>query len=114
LNVEMGMSKLEIYVKMFELILPYVRSIQSQNAGAKSRDLSCFFETELIHNLPKSLLDENITEHDVWFLNNQARYYYQNCNDEISPNYNQNIKYVKELFKIIPDELKPKLLWQGP
>lgn len=108
------MSKLEIYVKMFELILPYVRSIQSQNARVKSQDLSCFFEAELIHNLPKSLLEKNITEHDIWFLNSQAKYYFQQCNDEISPNYNQNIKYIKELFKIVPEELKPKLLWPGP
>ena len=108
------MTKSEIYIQMFNLVLPYVRSIQSQNAWVKARDISCYFETELIHNLPKSILERDIVEYDVWFLNNQAKYYFEKCSEDISPNYNQHIEYIKLLFKMVPDSLKCKLQWQGP
>lgn len=108
------MTKSEIYIKMYDLVLPYVRSIQSQNAWVKSRDLSCYFETELIHNLSKSILDIAMTEHDVWFLNHQAKYYFEECNEDISPNYNQHCIYIKKLFSMVPDDLKSKLTWVGP
>ena len=97
------MTKLEIYTKMFDLVLPYVRSIQSQNCWVKARDMSCYFETELIHNLPKSILEKDMVEHDVWFLNNQARYYFEKCNEDISPNYNQHLIYIKELIDIVKE-----------
>jgi len=76
--------------------------------------MSCYFETELIHNLPKSILEKDMVEHDVWFLNNQARYYFEKCNEDISPNYNQHLIYIKELIDIVPEDLKSKLTWVGP
>lgn len=108
------MTKSEIYIQMFNLVLPYIRSIQTQNVWVKARDMSCYFEAELIHNLPKSILEEDMVEHDVWFLNNQAKYYFEKCNADISPNYEQHIKYIKMLFKMVPDNLKSSLLWKGP
>ena len=51
-----NMKKTEIYIQMFNLVIPYVRSIQSQNAWVKARDMSCYFEAGLIHNLPKRLI----------------------------------------------------------
>ncbi len=108
------MTKSEIYIQMFNLVLPYVRSIQSQNAWVKARDMSCYFETELIHNLSRSILEQDILEHDIWFLNVQAKYYFEKCSENISPNYNQHLDYIKLLFKMVPDNLKSKLQWQGP
>jgi hypothetical protein len=60
------------------------------------------------------LLTPEFSEHDLWFLNNQARDYFENCSDDISPNYIQHIEYIKELFKIVPENLRPKLVWRGP
>ncbi|MFB4341570.1 zinc ABC transporter substrate-binding protein [Pantoea sp. CS_6] len=108
------MTKTEIYIQMLNLVLPYVRSIQSKNAWVKARDISCYFETELIHNLPKSIAERDMIEHDVCFLNNQAKSYFEKCSEDISPNYNQHTEYIKLLFKMVPDNLKPKLQWQGP
>lgn len=108
------MTKSEIYIQMFNLVLPYVRNIQSRNAWVKAMDMSCYYETELIHNLPKSILEQNVVEYDIWLLNNQARYYFEKCSVEISPNYHQQIEYVKLLFNLVPAELKVKLLWEGP
>ncbi|WP_168428760.1 zinc ABC transporter substrate-binding protein [Erwinia amylovora] len=108
------MKKNEIYVKMLALSLPYIRNIQSLDKKEKGRDMSCYFEAELVHNLTHTLLNPDFTEHDIWFLNHQAKYYYDKCNDDISPNYNQHLKYIRELFELVPDTLKVKLSWHGP
>ncbi len=108
------MKKNEIYIKMLALTLPYIRNIQSHGELEKGRDMSCYFEAELVHNLTLTLLIPEFTEHDIWFLNNQAKYYFEKCSIDISPNYPQQIDFIKNLFKIIPDELKPKLIWVGP
>lgn len=108
------MKKNEIYVKILSLSLPYIRNIQSRDTKEKGQDISCYFEAELIHNIAHTLLNPEFMEHDIWFLNNQAKYYSEECNDDISPNYNQQIEYIKLLFGLVPDELKSKLLWKGP
>lgn len=108
------MKKNEIYVKILSLSLPYIRNIQSLDKVEKGRDMSCLFEAELIHNITHTLLTPDFMEHDIWFLNNQAKYYIEECNDDISPNYNQQIEYIKLLFGLVPDELSSKLNWKGP
>ncbi|MXJ81341.1 zinc ABC transporter substrate-binding protein [Klebsiella michiganensis] len=108
------MKKNEIYVKMLSLVLPYIRNVQSLDKKEKGRDVSCYFEAELVHNLTHSLLISDFVDHDLWFLNNQAKYYFEKCSEDISPNYSQNVKYIALLFKMVPDELKPKLQWKGP
>lgn len=108
------MYKNEIYVKMLGLSLPYIRNLQRLDKKEKSLNLSCYLEAELVHNLTVTILNKNFTEHDIWFLNNQAKYYVEKCNEDISPNYNQHLIYIKELFNIVPDGLKLKLTWVGP
>lgn len=108
------MKKNEIYLKMLALSLPYIRNVQSLDKKEKGRDMSCYFEAELVHNLTLTLLMSEFAEHDIWFLNHQAKYYFEKCNDDISPNYNQHLDYIRSLFKIVPDELKSKLIWAGP
>ncbi|VEA71127.1 Uncharacterised protein [Serratia rubidaea] len=108
------MKKNEIYVKMLSLSLPYIRNVQSLDKKDKGRDISCYFEAELVHNIMHTLLISEFVEHDLWFLNNQAKYYFEKCNEDISPNYNQHVEYIRALFKMVPDSLKSKLLWQGP
>lgn len=108
------MKKNEIYVRMLSLSLPYIRNIQSLDKKEKGRDTSCYFEAELVHNLMHSLLISDFVEHDLWFLNNPAKFYFEKCGEDISPNYKQHIEYIKLLFKMVPDSLKSKLRWQGP
>lgn len=108
------MKKNEIYVKMLSLSLPYIRNIQSMDKKDKGQDISCYFEAELVHNIMHTLLISEFVEHDLWFLNNQAKYYFEKCSEDISPNYNQQVEYITALFKMVPDSLKSRLLWQGP
>lgn len=106
--------KQEIYQKLLTLGLAYVRNVQTQGRFKKFCDQSCYWEAELIHNLSISILEENFIEHDVHFLNFQARWYFQIANPKLSPNYEINKKLIKELFQIVPEYLKHKLEWSGP
>lgn len=108
------MYKNEIYVKMLGLALPYIRNLQRMEKREKILDVACYLEAELVHNLTITILDKDFKEHDIWFLNNQAKYYFELCNEEISPNYNKHVTYIKELFVIVPGYLKCKLTWVGP
>lgn len=108
------MKKNEIYINMLSLSLPYIRNVQTWSEREKGRNVSCYFEADLVHNLTHTLLIPEFTDHDIWFLNYQAKSYFENCNDEISPNYSQQIEYIKRLFAMVPETLKPQLLWVGP
>jgi hypothetical protein len=77
----------------------------------KGNNKSCYFEAELIHNLPVSMLEFEIIEHDIHFLNNQAKWYLEKCNSKISPLYERNERLIKELVSIVPEERKHQLKW---
>lgn len=68
--------------------LPWNRNVQTHNALQKARDKSCYYEVELVHNIMLTILNPDFEEHDIHFLNNQAKHYYDNCNEKISPIYN--------------------------
>nr|WP_248463852.1 zinc ABC transporter substrate-binding protein [Pectobacterium versatile] len=101
-------NKNEIYVKMLILAIPYIRSIQSHKGRT---DRSCYHEAKLVHNLAYTILTPDFEDHDLYFLNHQARYYIENCSDEISPNYNGHKALIISLFDIVPENMKHKLAW---
>jgi hypothetical protein len=68
----------------------------------------------LIHNLPNSIFEPEFTEHDIWFLNVQAKAYITGCDPELSPLYLEQRRRLKELFALVPDSLRGKLKWSGP
>ncbi|MBK5074157.1 zinc ABC transporter substrate-binding protein [Budviciaceae bacterium CWB-B4] len=108
------MTKSEIYLKMIGLSLQYIRYKQNLDSGQKGSDISCYYEADLVHNLVYTVMNEEFGEHDVHFLNYQARNYFEECSEEISLNYNQHIEYITELFRLVPEELSYKLIWSGP
>ncbi|EST58037.1 hypothetical protein K151_2093 [Proteus hauseri ZMd44] len=71
-------------------------------------------EAELLHNIVISLTEEEMTEHDVFFLNNHARFYLENAHDKKCANYYSHEDDIKKLFSIVPEHLKDKLEWDGP
>ncbi|MBA0219117.1 zinc ABC transporter substrate-binding protein [Pectobacterium brasiliense] len=105
------LKKNEIYIKMLLLYIPYIRNMQQHK---KSSDLSCYYEAELVHNLAYTILTPNFEDHDIYFLNNQARYYIENCSDDISIAYSGQKELISSLFEMVPQEMKSKLLWEGP
>lgn len=108
------MKKNEIYVEMLQWALSWLRNVQTHNALRKAKDRSCYYEAELVHNLMLTILNPNFESHDIHFLNYQAKYYYENCNEEISLNYNGHIARIKKLFELVPEDMKDQLIWDGP
>jgi len=98
--------KQDIYLKLYSWGLSYIRNVQTKNFLGKGYNKGCYYEAELIHNLHLSILEEDITEHDIYFINTQAKWYIKNCNKNISPLYERNVKLLIELFKLLPDAAK--------
>ncbi|MDC9588790.1 zinc ABC transporter substrate-binding protein [Xenorhabdus sp. XENO-10] len=82
-----------IYIETLSFALPYIRNVQALGLIRK--------ETEICNK-------------NIHFLNNQARYYLENANDKMCSNYHFHKERIKMLFKLVPDEMKQKLQWQGP
>ena len=78
------------------------------------RDRSCYYETELVHNLPVSMYEPDFAEHDIWFLNVQARAYCRQCSAAVSALYPQQVGRIRKLFALVPEDLRPKLQWSDP
>lgn len=108
------LKKNDVCLKMLSSALSHIRNVQSRGERERKKDRACYFESELVHNLMHTLLSPEFREHDIWFMNNQAKFYYENCSPEISINYGQQSEYIKMLFLMVPDELKHTLIWQGP
>lgn len=105
------LKKNEIYIKMLLLSIPYIRNRQMFK---KTPDVSCYLEAELVHNLAYTLLTPDFEDHDIYFLNNQARYYIENCSDDISIAYSGQKELIASLFERVPEEMRSKLMWEGP
>ncbi|EOG1984174.1 TPA: hypothetical protein ACXI1D_002319 [Proteus mirabilis] len=73
------MTKSEIYIDMMYWILPQLRNIQSRGMIAKAKDKSCYYELQLIHNLPKKILSQDFNESDISFLNYQLKHILKNA-----------------------------------
>ncbi|HGN0027576.1 TPA: zinc ABC transporter substrate-binding protein [Proteus mirabilis] len=108
------MTKNEIYIYMMYWILPQLRNIQSRGMIAKAKDKSCYYELQLIHNLPKKILSQDFDESDISFLNYQAKTYIEKCSSKTSILYDGNVRYIKMLFDLVPNELRHQLRWNGP
>lgn len=106
--------KQEIYKEMLLWSLSYIRNVQSRSWWRKAFDRSCFEEAELTHNLHASILAEEFTKHDIHFLNNQARRYCDKAKKTGTPNYKVHRVLIKELFELVPEDMRSELKWKGP
>lgn len=105
--------KQEIYAEMLIFAIPIVRNIQTWPWWSRLRMADmCYQETELVHNLSYSILEPEFTDHDIWFLNVQARNYWHNGRKSYS--YSAQVRYIRELFELVPETMRDRLLWSGP
>ena len=74
---------------------------------------SQYILTEFIHNLYVSILEEEFIDHDIHFLNYQARIYHDLAS-ETDPHLFLFIHYIQELFGEVPETRRSELLWEGP
>lgn len=106
--------KQAIYRELLHVTLPYLRNISTWSWWHRLRDHSAYYEAELIHNLPVSILEPEFVDHDIWFLNEQARVYCRDCNETLSFLYPHHVELIRELFSLVPEALRCKLRWRGP
>ncbi len=116
--------KQEIYREMLSCSLPASRNALSRLHGWNPLRLfqsryrrfikSSYELAELTHNLYETVADEDFRDHDIWFLNHQARSFYDQNNEQTCYSYSTMVNYIQELFKIVPEELRDKLDWEGP
>lgn len=102
-------KKQEIYRDILISSLSLCRNIQSGSFLGKVVSKAASLEMEFIHNIPVSILEAEFTDHDIWFLNNQAKNYLISCNQTISPNYEQHKESIKQLVNLFPLDKKGDL-----
>lgn len=103
-----------IYQAILSRALPHMRNVSTWSWWRRLRDRSTYFETQFIHNIWPSLCEPAFVDHDLWFLNNEARLYCKECSTKLSPLYLAQVAHIRELFALVPPELRSKLLWNGP
>ncbi len=116
--------KQEIYKDILSWALPSLRNrlswfyrVRPLRLLSRKRqiDFRSYYEVaQFVHNLYVSILDESFTDHDIHFLNYQARAFFERNNDKECLHYSLFVYYIQELFKEVPVAMRDKLLWPGP
>lgn len=105
--------KQQIYQDLLRLVLPHVRNVSSQGPWRRARDRSCYYVAELVHNLFVSLFTPEFVDHDVHFLNHQARWFFEHAR-ATHPLYEPIVECLVRLFEIVPEPMRERLEWSGP
>lgn len=106
--------KQEIYQEMLRTGLSGLRTVRSLRWWQSWRREALYHDAELLHHLYVSILEPDFTDHDVWFLNHQVRWYLVHVNPHWSPGYYVYHPLIVELFRLVPDSLRGRLDWAGP
>jgi hypothetical protein len=91
-------------------------SLQTYSAWQRFKRGSLQFETELVHNLPRRLLMAEFDEHNVSWLNSQARIYVTRGRADKDEFYESIVAGIAELCALVPEKLRKQLFWawKGP
>ena len=106
--------KQKIYYEILERMLPFMRNIQTHSAWRRLRYGAFYPEMELVHNMHRLLVLPDFTEHDIHWLNSQARIFVKHGNNPVHGFYEPITAFIAELFTLVPAELRQKLTWDGP
>lgn len=107
-------QKQVVYQEILKRGLPFLRKVFSLESGDVELRDALRTELEFIHNIPVSILDPDFVEHDLWFLNHQAKTFFSSPFAKYSPNYNIYAALIRTLFEEVPSELRHRLSWPGP
>ncbi len=106
--------KQEIYRELLQFGLPSLRGVRHLRWWQRARRESLYVEAEFLHNLYVSILEPEFLDHDIWFLNHQARWFLTHANPRQAACYYHHRSLIQELFALVPDQLRDKLTWKGP
>lgn len=105
-------KKQEIYKELLRQTLPMTRNVLSSRIVFGRSRKDALELSQLTHNLYVSILEEGFVDHDIWFLNVQARSYCETAKG--SSAYLAVIDLIHQLFNEVPENLRYKLEWNGP
>ncbi len=106
--------KQEIYRELLMFGLPYLRTVRSLRWWQSKRRLALYEEAEFLHNLYVSILEPEFVEHDLWFLNHQARRYLADADPRHAVCFEHHRRLIQELVSLVPERLRARLEWAGP
>ena len=112
----MPSRKQEIYRDLLMWSTIYLRSVQSLPLWPwhRRKRRALYEQSELIHNLYVSILTPEFLDHDIHFLNHQARLYLQNADPQYESVVEPHRELIRELFGLVPQDMRHKLKWGGP
>lgn len=107
-------GKIEIYLEIMRVILPYVRNENSKSGWKRLLMRDVYPELELVHNIPPLMRGGEVSETDVYWINVQAKNYADSC--ERTPRAFCDIVLccIEDLVVLVPTELRCQLSWKGP
>lgn len=108
------MCKNEVYLDMLFWVLPHIRNMYAHSPFYRYKDKSVYYESMLVCQFHSLLVSDEFNDQDVLFLNNQARWYYENCDKTKSILYPSQLERIKSLFVLVPEGIKDRLEWKGP
>jgi hypothetical protein len=106
--------KQKVYQELFRQVLPWIRNVQTHGAWRRARDRSCYLLAELVHNLYVSMFSPDFGDHDIWFLNHQAKWFVEKASPASCYLYEIICDLLADLFREVPPDLRPRLEWSGP
>jgi hypothetical protein len=106
--------KQELFSALFQNAIVRIRAHAQRTWWRRASSRLTEFESELIHNAMISLAEPAFVESDIWFLNHQARWYVETCNEHLSAIYAMQVDIVRKLFAQVPEDIRHQLTWTGP
>lgn len=105
-------EKQKLYLDILEMVLPYLRGVQTHGFFRRIRYGRFYAESELVHNLPRLILNPEILADDIHWLNTQAKIFYDSGRLDF-PFRCAICEDIEKLFKLVPKDLQPMLKWNG-
>jgi hypothetical protein len=123
-SVKNGLSpKQALYVEMLSFATPFVRNGLSNLRATRPlrigfvtrKDVDPYYEVaELIHSVPKLIQNPEFDEADLWFMNHDAKRFYENADVAGNMPYEKLTEIILSLFCLLPSDLRYRLEWSGP
>ena len=93
--------KQELYLKIFEWVLPFIRNVQTQPLLRRLGSGSLYPEAELVHNLAPLLLRPDFGKEDVWWLKYQGGQYIRAHKERGRPVGAEVVSWLEELASVV-------------
>ncbi len=116
--------KQELYLMMLHKGIVFIRNHQSQNKfrhwwpirfrTRRRIDLECYEVAEFLHHVPMLVAEQDFTISDIRFLNGHCHSFYKrdtSKNQWVSGSFRSP---VRQLFQLVPENLRSELKWTGP